>query len=491
MRAALELLAGGFSTQVRGVSVALEVMRVDNRLVGDADAFRSHHVEVYVRAQQTVYISDRPSRAAAESEASGAVTKKSALLGVIELHFADVLEYAIAARASSHFEYFRWVMRGGRRRRAWRPTSASRRSRPPGRAGRSDAPLDAVRRRRRVARVAARAAPVRARAAEMATVVVLRSRPACARATRRRPDLSALRIVGTGVHITESRRFDSEAVGAALKGPGQSELLMVWKKLTLEPRGFPLVKTLGSVTSDDAKTTYQTYTFEHPALQDALFCLGMERLETDQFWSTDDLAFKRITRVFAGRPRSAARGSTPCPRAREQWAFSGLRFTSADGERTLLGCLRGAHTLTSLHLANLGLTAEIPLALGAVKARGCYVDLSGNRAIRLASDARAVATEPHLDFSACSLTGPIPDALCACGALAQLNLEENEFEGEIPVALLRWKSSRAASSSCAATRPAPAGESRRARRGGRAARPRRPQPAGPHPREHRCARAAA
>ena len=65
--------------------------------------------------------------------------------------------------------------------------------------------------------------------------------------------------------------------------------------------------------------------------------------------------------------------------------------------------------------------------------------LSGNRAIRLASDARAVATEPHLDFSACSLTGAIPDALCACGALAQLNLEENEFEGEIPVALLRWK----------------------------------------------------
>merc|ERR1711998_118477 len=64
--------------------------------------------------------------------------------------------------------------------------------------------------------------------------------------------------------------------------------------------------------------------------------------------------------------------------------------------------------LTSLNLSWNKLGGNLPLTIGVLKAKGCKVDLRGNKGFTLPTDTSMVAAEKNLDLSGCSLGGVLP-----------------------------------------------------------------------------------
>ena len=126
-----------------------------------------------------------------------------------------------------------------------------------------------------------------------------------------------------------------------------------------------------------------------------------------------------------------ARLNAALSQIRASWDFSGERLTLM-GKRTVVGLLDGAVGLTRLDLSHMDLEGSVPpalaecarlealdlsfnklfgplpLGLGLLKARGCKVDLRGNKGFTLPTDASGVANAAELDLSGCSLGGVLP-----------------------------------------------------------------------------------
>ena len=95
--------------------------------------------------------------------------------------------------------------------------------------------------------------------------------------------------------------------------------------------------------------------------------------------------------------------------------------------------------LTKLDVSGNELSGELPLSVGELKARGCAVNLHGNRKFTLSSDVHPVVDAEELVFTGLGIFGTIPEDIGYCDGLRRLNLGVNKLTGPIPVALLRWK----------------------------------------------------
>ena len=353
-------LRKGFEMEIDGVDVRIEFVRIQNNFPSSADAF---HFRSFLVNMRVMY-------------------KHLATYGEVQVHHKTLLDHDNSSETHKHRDYFRSMLSGEHNLNDKMigvlefltyvlsdPTLLSmliltilahkgeaRVALPSNRLelyelASSGALLARMKQRRGKARADLKKNSKRAKSEEASV-------------------LRMLRAVAAHVQIEHLRVFDTEDVRRALAD--QPGLLDAWNFMVSEPAGLPLVRAL---TADAGKSEPAKFEFKHISMQEALFCLAIERREIDTFWNSGSKEAKLNDPFYdhafwIGEERL----NTALAEIDDNWElkheFEGAsgkpcKFSAMASENgQIMQRFAGAVGLRRLCLAGVGLEGEIPSTIG-------------------------------------------------------------------------------------------------------------------------------